>query len=168
MGRGKQVTPRKRAVISQYIRDGLSVSEISTRLKIPRTTVFYIAKRYKTSGAAEAANRTGRPRITSKRDDNVIRRSAVKIPGISSLEILHQTGIKASTRTIRRRLFQQFRLAARRPARKPLLHEVQRRKRIAFCRKYRHWKAEDWSKVLFSDESTFCQFGSSTNFVRRP
>lgn len=34
--------------------------------------------------------------------------------------------------------------------------------------KYQHYSTADWADVLFSDESTFCQFGSFTQHVRRP
>src|ERR1051325_8820088 len=73
----------------------------------------------------------------------------------------------ASTRTIRRRLVNDFNLRSRRPVRKPLLSTVQMKKRLQFCKKYSSWTAQEWSKVLFSDESTFSQFGSNTCCVRR-
>jgi hypothetical protein len=28
-------------------------------------------------------------------------------------------------------------------------------KRLAFAKKYKHWTEKEWSKVMFSDESTF-------------
>ena len=40
--------------------------------------------------------------------------------------------------------------------------------RLEICQKYRHWTTEDWSKVIFSDESMFLQFASYKPFVRRP
>ena len=98
----------------------------------------------------------------------VIRRSAVKNPNLSSLQIKIDTGVKASSRTVRRRLLTQFGLRAYRPAKKPHLNKLQRDKRIRFCKKYLHWNEDDWSKILFSDESMFCQFGTETSFVRRP
>ena len=41
-------------------------------------------------------------------------------------------------------------------------------KRLQFCQKYKHWTEDDWCKVLYSDESSFCQFGSPVNLIRRP
>ena len=69
MGKNKQITPRKLAVISQYIKDGLSISEISRRLKIPRTSVSNIVRRLRQTGSVDVGRRTGRPRITTSRDD---------------------------------------------------------------------------------------------------
>lgn len=168
MGRSKQVTPRKRAIIMQYVKDGLNASKISQRLNINRRTVCDIVNRFKATGSVEVGRRTGRPRVTSIRNDNMIRRASTKNPGASSLEIKLDTGLSVSPRTIRRRLVDMFGLRARRPAKKPLLTDQQRRKRVQFCRKYLHFTVANWNDVLFSDESTFCQFGSFINLVRRP
>ena len=40
--------------------------------------------------------------------------------------------------------------------------------RLIFFKRYRHWTAEDWGKVIFSDESPFRLFGASgRKLVRR-
>ena len=36
------------------------------------------------------------------------------------------------------------------------------------CKRYSSWKAIDWSKVMFSDETTIKQFKSFKTLVRRP
>ena len=46
-------------------------------------------------------------------------------------------------------------LVSRRAAKKPLLSRKNIRDRLIFCRRYRDWTAEDWGKVIFSDESPF-------------
>lgn len=168
MGRKAQITPRKRAIICQYLKDGLSVTGIARKLKMPRTTVSGISIKFKATGSSEAGQRSGRPRISSIRDDRAVKLCSIKNPTFSSLEIKCETGLNFSTRTIRRRLSSEFGLRARRPAKKPLLNKKQRLKRIQFCKKYQHMTSDDWSHILFSDESTFCQFGSFVNFVRRP
>jgi len=73
-----------------------------------------------------------------------------------------------TTRTIRNLLCKKLKLRARRPARKPLLNEQQRKCRRTFCRKYRKWTVDNRKQVLFSDECTFQQFGAYVNWVRRP
>ena len=40
----------------------------------------------------------------------------------------------------------------------PLPTEAQKTKRLLFTREHRHWKFEDWSDVLFSDESPYQVF----------
>ena len=54
MGRIKQVTPRKRAIIAQYSSDGLTQREIAGILKNPKSTVGNILLHVKTTGSSEA------------------------------------------------------------------------------------------------------------------
>ena len=39
--------------------------------------------------------------------------------------------------------------------------------RLNFCKQYKDWNSERWSKVLFSNESTICQFDTFVPYVRR-
>jgi len=73
-------------------------------------------------------------------------------------------GVDDSSRTVRRRLIDAGR-PARKPVTKQLLTLQMRRKRLA--KRYRHWTKDDWSKVLFSDESEFTVQGQRSQFVRR-
>ena len=63
MDKNKQMTPRKRAAISQYIKDGLSVSEISHRLRIPSMSVSNIVRRLRQTGLVDAGRLTCHPRL---------------------------------------------------------------------------------------------------------
>ena len=148
----------------QYLKDGLRQVEICERLNLTKSTVCKLAAKYNSTGSVEAGKSSGRPRVTSKREDNRFRRCAVINPLSSSEVIKIETATVASTRTIRRRLFDTG-LLARRPAKKPLLNQQQRLKRIKFCKKYINWTSEDWSRVLFSDEATFQQFQSANGYV---
>ncbi len=38
---------------------------------------------------------------------------------------------------------------------KPLLTSKMMVKRLKFAKQYAHWTPEDWSKIMYSDESTF-------------
>jgi len=131
MRRSKQTTPRKRAVIVSYHKDELSIRKIANKCGVPKSTVAEIVKRFDITGKVDILKRSGRPKITSPRDDNMIKRLVVKTPSISSTEIKLELPSVVSTRTIRRRLSDQFGLRSRRPAKKPLLNDQQRRKKIA-------------------------------------
>ena len=61
MDKNKQITPRKRAIISQYIKDGLRVSEISRRLRIPSMSVSNVVRHLRQTGSVDACRLTGRP-----------------------------------------------------------------------------------------------------------
>ena len=62
--------------------------------------------------------------------------------------------MSASARTVRQRLLEDG-LVSRRAAKKPLLSRKNIRDRLIFCKRYWDWTAEDWGKVIFSDESPF-------------
>jgi transposase len=168
MGKQKDITPKKVAVIVAYVNDGVSYQKIANKLSVSKATVCKVIKRHRQSGSYTRRVGSGRVRKTSRRDDNVIRRAAVLNPFVTSAEIAASLPVLVSARTIRRRLLVDFKLPRRIPARKPLLNATQRKKRVQFCNKYKNWTAADWEKVLFSDESTFCQFGVRSYGVRRP
>ena len=76
-------------------------------------------------------------------------------------------GVKVSDRTVRRRLVNAG-LPARIARKKPFLNVVQRQKRVVWAKEHVSWTAEDWKKVIFSDETRISVFGSDgLCYVRR-
>ncbi|XP_073719128.1 uncharacterized protein [Misgurnus anguillicaudatus] len=74
-----------------------------------------------------------------------------------------QAGVSASARTVRRRLLEDGLVSRSHfSPKKPI------RDSLIICRKYSEWTAEDWGKVIFSDEAPFHLFGASgKRLVRR-
>ena len=111
---------------------------------------------------------SGCPRKSSKRQDRLLKRIQLRDRSATSAELAQkwqQAGVSA--RTVRLRLFENG-LVSRRAAKKPLLSKKNIRDRLIFCRKYGEWTAEDWGKVIFSDEASFRLFGASgKRLVRR-
>jgi transposase len=165
----KETTPKKRSVITALYLEGLSYSDIAERTSTSKSTVYYTIKRCKATASVNSAPRSGRPRCTSSRDDSFIKRTIKSNPFLSATELLRDNPvITASSRTIRRRLTDEFGLKSYRASKKPLLTRVQTKKRLNFCKKYKNWTQQQWSNVMFSDESTFSQFGLRHSLVRRP
>ena len=80
------------------------------------------------------------------------------VPGLSHLSIRH----------IQKICLEQLKLPSRKMARKPLLTEKMKEKRLVFAHQYGHWTADDWKLVMFSDESHFeLEFSRATR-CRRP
>jgi len=95
----------------------------------------------------------------------------VKSPTCSAKKIraeLGETGSRIIRRTISRRLTDEFGLKSRKPVRKPRLTPAMKLKRLQFAKKYKDWTSQQWSRVLFSDETTIQQFASRKRTVRRP
>ncbi|KTG41423.1 hypothetical protein cypCar_00026251, partial [Cyprinus carpio] len=79
---------------------------------------------------------SGRPRVTSKRQDRLLLRSQLQNHVSSSAELAQerqQVGVRASAHTG---------LVSRTAAKKPLLSKKNIKDRLKFCRKYKDWTAE--------------------------
>ena len=62
--------------------------------------------------------------------------------------------VKCTARTVRNRLLGAG-LKSCKAQKKPFINEKQRRARLRFAKDHKDWTVEDWSKVIFSDESNF-------------
>jgi hypothetical protein len=99
----------------------------------------------------------------------ILERLAKKCPAMTTADIkatLPELS-SLSDRTIQRHLQITLNLLSRSAAQKPLLTDRMKKKRLAFCRKYKNWTAADWGKVMYSDESTFRCIRSIKSRVRR-
>ena len=81
---------------------------------------------------------------------------------------LPQTGSVPSVTTIKYRLLRKYELRSFKPATKPLLSRKNIKDRIRFCKQFKNWTADDWSEVMFSDETIISQFRTFRLHVRRP
>ncbi|GFW14276.1 transposable element Tcb2 transposase [Trichonephila clavipes] len=101
---------------------------------------------------------SGRPRLTSRREDCRIVRNALVQPTASSSTIqayvAPSLGAPVSSRTLRRRLSEGH-LGSRRPLRVLPLTPTHRRLRLKWCRARGNWTAEEWNQIVFSDEFRF-------------
>ena len=152
-------------------KQGLTQVEIARYFGVNQSTIQRCLIRHRKTGTYKNyRNQCGRNRVTSTRTDNMIRRMAVADPNVSSSCIVARLPdeVQVSSRTIRRRLHDEFNLKAYRPAAKPKLSAKNIKDRIKFCRKYQNWTIEDWKKVMFTDETSIRQYASYTSHVRRP
>ncbi|KAL7862565.1 hypothetical protein SRHO_G00140060 [Serrasalmus rhombeus] len=164
------ISKETRAVIIALHKNGLTGKSIAARKIAPQSTIYRIIKNFKERGSIVAKKAPGRPRKTSKCQDRLLKVFQLRDRATSSAELAQewqQAGVSASARTVRRRLLEQG-LVSRRAEKKPLLSRKNIRDRLIFCKRYREWTAEDWGKVIFSDESPFRLFGTSgKQLVRR-
>ena len=135
---------------------GLSKNKIGELLGIHRSTVGRVLKKFQERGSVENNRRSGRPRVTDARGDRKIYRIVKRNRRQSLQDITSKfngdEGTRMSKRTIRRRLHQEG--YRRGKIQKTLtICKVNRQRRILWCRGKRHWKPEQWQKVIFSDET---------------
>ncbi|XP_076038565.1 uncharacterized protein LOC143023828 [Oratosquilla oratoria] len=114
---------------------------------------------------------SGRPQKNSKATDNLLKREVRKNPRVTAAQLKesHPKLLEnVSVRTVMHRLQKDLKLPSRTAARKPLLTDHLQKARLAFAKQYAKWTKEEWSKVMWSDESTFQLILSQHVKVRRP
>lgn len=151
--------------------EGYSSRQIAAKVGCNQSTVLRIIKKKEKTGEIKDKQRTGRPRNSTKRQDRVLKRTCMGNRKLTSPQLLREwqekCSVHVSSSTVRRRCLQ-FGLRGCKARRKPLLTEEQRKKRLAWAKKYAKWDEKRWQRVLFSDESTFCILGNDGSpYVRR-
>lgn len=164
-------SPVKEAIVNA-VKSGRRISAVARDFAMPQKTVDNIVKRQKVRGTVGRAPKSGRPRKTTAREDKLIKRMSLADPRKTAVDIAsdlrkyHHLDVHVAT--VKRRL-NQGGLFGRHAAKKPFVSGKNRSARIKFGRVHRYWTQEEWSKVLYSDESKFELFGSDgVRFVRRP
>ena len=172
MGRKKlQIDETTRALT--FLEQGMSVIRVAADLKVSKQEIYDL-KRAAVSlpnGVTQKRKVGSGGQKKTTRTDSVLRREVMTNPWITAagLKKKHPDLLTdVSIRTIQHRLQKDLGLPARRAAKKPLLTEAMKKKRLQFCRTYQHWTSEDWHKVMFSDESTFRLVRQDSKVVRRP
>ena len=123
-------------------------------MNIPRSTVGYTSKVFQQRSHFQVSTKSGRPKSTrsSKAD---LRKSSKEIH--SEFTQSHQ--ISCSYATVKRCL-RQNNLFGRRPVKKPFVSAKNRSARLKFAKEHLNWTANQWSKILWSDEFFFILFQS--------
>ena len=119
-------------------KEGYSERQIGSCLKCSKTAVHTALVNFRNSGEYSDKKRSGRLRKTTPGDGHLIRRIAARSPMSSSKKIcstLLATGTDVSSRTVSRRLLNDFDLKSCKPARKPHLTPAMKVKRLAFAKK---------------------------------
>nr|CAH7732621.1 unnamed protein product [Callosobruchus chinensis] len=137
---------------------GLSRHQIANRLNIVRSTVSRTIRRYEETGEVNSKPRTGRPTVSTRREDRYIaqlvrRERSVTVPVLRS-QFQRTFNRVISTATICRRVLASG-LRCRRPLRVSLLTARHRTARLQWARAHQDWLLPQWRNVLFSDESWF-------------
>jgi len=137
-----------------------SPTDISRIVQIPRTTINSIIKKYEIEGATSPDPRPGRPPLLKDIDERHFIRTT-KANNHDSLEQITQKFneldlVHISTSTARRVLHKND-YYGRVAKRKPFVSEVNRKKRLRWCKERKFWALE-WDDIIWSDESRFTLF----------
>ena len=123
------------------------------------STIYRLMERHRVTEDVSDRRRNGRPRVTSVRQDRLIRlthlRNSFKSAAATSRQTRGLNNRRISVDTVRRRL-RNAGLRARRPYWGPRLTGWHRAERLRWCRNNVNRRLRDWHDMLFSDESRFC------------
>ena len=151
--------------------EGYCMEAIASRVKCSHSAVSKTLKRLKESGSVDDRPLSGRPRLSSARDDRELVRFSLRKRRLTSTQLKREWNetslVSCSSRTVRRRL-DDAGLYGRVARKKPLLTDRHKTIRLNWAKEHNDWSVDDWYRVIWSDESKFNLFGSDGRvYVRR-
>lgn len=168
-----ELTIAQRSRIKALRDVGWTLRRIAADIKCSPNTVKYTLDREKETGNFETKKRNGRPRKLSDKTVKYLRLASLRDRKKTARELRDECNKllpkieQVSRSTVSRRLCENG-LYGRVAVRKPLLREVNVRKRLEFAKQHKDWTVDQWMKVLWTDESKFELFGSKRRqYVRR-
>lgn len=122
-----------------------------------QSVISRLWSRYRATGSV-AERHVGRYRVTTPIQDRYLQRTARRLPNTTAMQLVQRLQedyqLLVSDQTVRRRLHE-VGLHARRPLRVPALRRGNRGRRLSWAREHLLWTEQQWSTVLFTDESRF-------------
>uniref|UniRef100_A0AAZ3Q7D7 Transposase Tc1-like domain-containing protein n=1 Tax=Oncorhynchus tshawytscha TaxID=74940 RepID=A0AAZ3Q7D7_ONCTS len=135
MGNSKEISQDLRKKMVDLHKSGSSLKAISKRLKVPRSSVQTIVRKYEYHGTTQPLYRSGRRRVLSPRDDRTLWRKVQIIPRTTAkdhVKMLEETGTKVSISTVKRVLYR-HNLKERSAREKPLFQNRHKKARLWFA-----------------------------------
>jgi transposase len=135
---------------------GMSFKAIGRQMGYHYTVISRLVRKHTQTNNVKDLPRSGRPRVTSDRDDRALQRLVRRMPFATSpvLKRHRLPNRRLSTRTVRNRL-KSAGLKSRRVNKRPLLVDRHWRTRLAWCLARRGWNLRTWRKIHWSDERRF-------------
>ena len=145
------------------LRAGWNARQVADEYGLSYSWSKKLCSRLRKGDCGERKPGSGRPRKTTVREDRFLIREAARqrdpsdvCPRTADLSesLTGRTSTQISRRTAQRRLHERnYKKCLK--TRKPFVSSVNRRKRLKFAKRYRHWTVDQWKKVVWSDESPY-------------
>ena len=141
-------------IAARYLFTKVSMKEMAQVYSVSTSTIHDIVKKKNDYGTVVDRPRSGRPKISTFRDDQRLIRSSLKDRFQTASQLRHLWHIRAFNSTVKRRLL----VAGLRGCvskMKPPLTAKHRKARLVWCQARCNWTVEQWRNVVFTDESAF-------------
>lgn len=136
----------------QFKESGMSIAEIGRKLKRDPKTVRYWLARWNEEESIAIRPKSGAGRsLDVQQEANLVIEAGLNSGATS--QNLNQN-FECTDRTVRRYLSRNDVESFKAPI-KPAIVPINRESRVAFAQILRNWSADDWNKVIFTDESSF-------------
>lgn len=146
-----------------HLEAGVSPRRVAAAFNVHLSTVYRLQERLQATGSTADRLRSGRPRVTTARQDRFIVRQHLQnrfqAATVTASNLPGGAPQRVASNTVRRRLAEQG-LASRRPARGPVLTQRHRQARLQWAQARINWRGQQWGRVIFTDESRFCLHGA--------
>jgi len=162
-----QLTTWEGAAIVILHKIGWLQRDIAHRLHCSPQTVSMWVRRWEECHSLHDKERSGRPRCADETTDVSIEDYAEEKRFTTPREIKNELELDCSSRTIRRRL-DEVDLHGRVLKEEHAFTHEHIRNRIAFADGYSRWTEDDWSRVMFSDETHFYLGQHGQEYAQRP
>jgi transposase len=162
-----QLTLIERAAIVTLHQLGWTHINIAQEIHCSENTVTLWVHRWQQQHSLGDAERSGRPRCTTERTDERIEAFADEKVSVTPKDIVRELELPVSARTVRRGL-DEVGLFGRVQQEEHAYTDENIRRRISFAEGYSHWTEDDWSRVIFSDETHFYLGQHGRQYVQRP
>jgi len=158
-----RLSQNERVQAIAMLMQGQSQRDVARYFRVHESTIGRLKTRFNGTGSVADQARTGRPRVTTPRQDRAIRLAHLRNRHLTATETARQTlGTNNRTihpKTVRNRL-REVDLRARRPYVGLPLNDQRRARRMNWLRAHaqRVFPMRQWRRVLFTDESRFTLF----------
>ena len=145
--------------IIQSLELGVATKEIARRLKVAPKTIRLWKVRYAETGGVLRKIGSGGKRKLTGREQIRIRTMCVRDRRRSAIDIAREINRNSPKKkqihpnTVRR-ILKTFGLNGRIAREKPYINDVNKIKRLRWCRAHKDWTLADWRRVLWTDESS--------------
>ena len=148
-----RISVEKRSLVLEFTNGGMTQKKIAQTLHISRRSVQYLMRKFKETGRVADRERSGRPRILTKRMERRVLRMSKGNPTWTARKVRQESNLTdvVSINTVKRTL-RRHGLFGRVAVRKPYLSSRHRKNRFLWCSQRLNWPVDKWEKVIFSDE----------------
>jgi transposase len=146
-------TPERWEVVRRR-QSGETYEQISSALKCSKSSALEIYKKFESFGHVKDRPRSGRPQSLTSRQERAVIQEALK-RNDKSLRELAKTAVpgKVVSHTLIMKTLRLNNILTYKPAIKYEISPANIQKRFEFALKYRSWNVDDWSAIIFSDET---------------